>query len=87
MGVRWWGQASEGSEQRRMLYFSGYRVLFWLQREKQGEEPSPDPLLGSTQAPSWGAAKVWLAMETGSALQGPPSLRGLKETPKGSGWV
>ena len=43
--------------------YSGYRY-FWLQREKQGEEPSPDPILGPTWVQSWAVAEVWSDMET-----------------------
>lgn len=86
VGVRWWGRASEGSEQRRMLLVvTGYCLAAEGEARRRA---SSRPLLGSTRAPSWDAAKVWFVMgDTGSALQGPPSLRGLKETPKGSGWV
>ena len=86
VGVRWWGRASEGSEQRRMLLVvTGYFLAAEGEaRRRASSRPPTGVYTGSILGCSQSLVRDG---DTGSALQEPPSLRGLKETPKGSGWV
>ena len=65
VGVRWWGRASEGSEQRRMLYFSGYRVLSGC----RGRSPPTGVYMGSILGCGQSLVRDG---DTGSALPGAP---------------
>ena len=61
VGVRWWGQASEGSEQRRMLYFSGYGVLSGC----RGRSKEKSHL----QTPYWGLHRLYPGVRPNSGLR------------------
>ena len=88
VGVRWCGQASEGSEQRRECFILVVTGYFLAAEGEARRRAISRPHTGVCTGSILGCGQTLVCDgDTGPALQGPSSLSGLKETPKGSGWV